>query len=165
MTRRSGHAKVREPAVHWGQGSKGDLPDVNVWLALSIKEHPHHQIALRYWSDDTRPDAWFCRVTMLGLVRLLTQPAIAANAVLSAADSIRHYGQILALPRVAGMAAEPAGVEQILQALLQPELPSRFLTDAYLAAFAMAGEFRLVTFDRDFERFQSQGLLMVRLQG
>jgi len=42
------------------------------------------------------------------------------------------------------------------------ELPPRLCTDAYLAALAIANGCRLVSFDRDFERF---GGLMVTLIG
>ena len=40
-------------------------------------------------------------------------------------------------------------------------LPSRMWSDAYLAAFAVTGDLRMVTFDRDFNRFT--GLNCLRL--
>ena len=65
--------KVAEFPAAWGLAS-GDLPDVNVWLALSYKAHMFHAQATAYWQDtcDTHTNLWFCRSTMLGLVRLLS---------------------------------------------------------------------------------------------
>ena len=39
---------------------------------------------------------------------------------------------------------------------------ARLWADAYLAAFAMVGTFRLVTFDRDFTRFSGLELLHLK---
>jgi predicted nucleic acid-binding protein len=39
------------------------------------------------------------------------------------------------------------------QLLRSEEVPARLCTDAYLAAVAIANGWRLVSFDRDFERF------------
>ncbi|MFY7913869.1 MAG: PIN domain-containing protein [Rubrivivax sp.] len=40
-------------------------------------------------------------------------------------------------------------------------LPARLWTDAYLAALARASGLRLVTFDRDFERFGLERCLIL----
>jgi predicted nucleic acid-binding protein len=40
------------------------------------------------------------------------------------------------------------------QLLRITELPARLCTDAHLAALAIANGWRLVSFDRDFERFE-----------
>jgi predicted nucleic acid-binding protein len=45
---------------------------------------------------------------------------------------------------------------------ISAKLPSRLLTDAYLAAFAKSAALRLVTFDKDFDRFD--GLHSLRLK-
>jgi predicted nucleic acid-binding protein len=48
---------------------------------------------------------------------------------------------------------ESPGCDDAYQALVAAGLPSRFLTDAWLAAFATSARLRLVTCDRDFARF------------
>jgi predicted nucleic acid-binding protein len=54
-----------------------------------------------------------------------------------------------------GLLAEPEGCDDALQAILGAgPLPPRGWTDAYLAALARSAGLRLVTFDRDFERFR-----------
>ena len=49
------------------------------------------------------------------------------------------------------------------QLLRSGELPARRWTDAYLAAVAIANGWRLVSFDRDFERFE--GLARLAMPG
>ena len=49
-----------------------DLLDVNVWLALSTSEHPHHALAHSYWRDASAERLAFCRVTVLSFLRLTT---------------------------------------------------------------------------------------------
>lgn len=53
-------------------------------------------------------------------------------------------------------------MERSFQELLQTDLPARYLTDAYLAAFATSGGYRLVTLDIDFERFDRLDLLRLK---
>lgn len=138
----------------------GDLPDVNVWLALAVLEHPHHAQALEYWRRENAARLWFCRVTMLGLVRLLTQPKVMGEGALNPISALTAYERFAELPEV-GLHVEPLACDKELRRLLQPGLPRRLLTDAYLAAFAMSANLRLVTFDSDFERFE--GLSMLQL--
>ena len=42
------------------------------------------------------------------------------------------------------------------------ELPPRLCTDAYLAALAIANGLRLMSFERDFERFEGLERLVLR---
>ena len=109
--------KVAEFPASWGLAS-GDLPDVNVWLALSFAAHPFHARATAYWQSacDANTPLWFCRTTMSALVRLLSQPKVMGADVLS--------------------------------------LP---------AATAEAADLRMVTFDKDFERFKLSRLEVLAL--
>jgi hypothetical protein len=94
--------------------NQGDLPDVNVWLALAVQEHPHHGVALQYWTTDAAARLHFCRVTMLGLVRLLTQPRLMGPAALDATAAHTQYERFAALPEV-GLAAEPAEAGAVMR--------------------------------------------------
>lgn len=172
--------RVAEPTMPWltqleGPRS-GDLPDINVWLALAVQEHPHHQAALRYWAtaqaERTREGAaaaragsgaslWFCRVTMLGLVRLLCQPKAVGPGALDTLAAWTLYAQYRALPHI-GLLPEPEGCDDALRALVGAgPLPPRLWTDAYLAALSLSAGLRLVTFDRDFERFGLERCLIL----
>jgi hypothetical protein len=140
-----------------------DLPDVNVWLALSVADHPHHSVARRYWYKESAGHLAFCRVTALALLRLLTNNHVMAGAPLSTARAWEAYLGFRRLPEVV-LASEPEGSEAVLGSwLTKDRFPARLLTDAYLAAFAQAGGFRLVSFDEDFGRFD--GVEVLRLAG
>ena len=139
----------------------GDLPDVNVWLALSVEEHPHHGAAMDYWQRLAAPRCCFNRVTMLGLVRLLTQPRLMGDGTLDSGAAFAVYLQWLDLPEVE-LHPEPTGCHAALSTLIDASLPPRLLTDAYLASFARAAGLRLVSFDTDFERFGGLQFLHLR---
>ena len=136
----------------------GDLLDVNVWLALAIEEHPHHAAAVRYWSCHTSTTRLFCRMSALSLVRLLIHPRLMSGKPLTLPKAWLVYRRFAALPGV-GHVVEPEGLDTRLDALVTPKLPPRLFTDAYFAALAQSAGLRLVTFDKDFERFERLTLL------
>jgi toxin-antitoxin system PIN domain toxin len=156
--------KVAEVPASWRLAT-GDLPDVNVWLALSYAAHPCHAQATVYWQEacTTNTPLWFCRSTMLALVRLLAQPKVMGADVLSLPAAMAVYQQWLDTPAV-GLLPEPLGLEAQLQSFLGSNtapLPSRLWTDAWLAATAEAAGLRMVTFDQDFERFNLSRLAVL----
>lgn len=135
-----------------------DLPDINVWLALIDKRHVQHQAASHYWESQASESLAFCRVTALGLLRLSTHARVMANP-LSSQEAWGIYQQFLAIP-ILRFLVEPAGLDEHLQALTcAPAFPHRLWTDAYLAAFCLAGNYRLVSFDGDFQRFSALNFL------
>lgn len=135
-----------------------DLPDINVWLALVDANHIHHATASQYWNESSNQQAAFCRITMLGLLRLSTQPGVLSRT-LTHEEAWDIYRQYLANPAVCFL-AEPASTEtQFASLSLAGTLPQRLWTDAYLAAFAIAANCRLVSFDSDFQRFTGLNFL------
>ncbi len=140
--------------------TSGDLLDVNVWLALAIDEHPHHRAALKYWSGHAHIRKLFCRPSAMGFVRLLTQPKLMGDSALELAEAWRLYESYVSMPHVALM-NDPDGVDVQLSGFIAKQLPARLLTDAYLASVGACAGLRLVTFDKDFERFA--GLTCLRL--
>ncbi|MFM8604373.1 MAG: TA system VapC family ribonuclease toxin [Cyanobium sp.] len=130
-----------------------DLPDLNVWLALIWPGHIHHQHARRYWEQQAAEQVLFCTVTALGLVRLVCQPKLMGTAVHTTAEASALLAALCQQTGVALAHPEHDGWEVFHQLLRNGELPARLCTDAYLAALAMANGWRLVSFDRDFERF------------
>jgi toxin-antitoxin system PIN domain toxin len=152
--------RAAEPPLSWGPGLGGDLPDLNVWLALVVAEHPHHAAARAYWERQQAapalgPRVWFCRSTMLGLVRLLSQPRLMGEGVLSLTDAHAIYQQLRQTEGV-GFAGDAESADVLLATWLtggEGPLPARLWTDAWLAASAEAAGLRLVTFDADFARF------------
>ena len=139
-----------------------DLPDINVWLALSVPDHPHHPRTRRYWHNEAADRIAFCRITCLGYVRLSTTAAPMQGQPLTVPQAWSAYRALRQLPEVA-FASEPPGCEAQLESwAMAAALSPRQWTDAYLAAFARAGGYRVVSFDRDFARFP--GLELLRLE-
>lgn len=156
------------PGLPWAltKPTTGDLPDINVWLALAVQEHPHHASARLYWEDvmaqsttAIAPRLWFCRTTALGLVRVLCQPKAVGSGALDLAAAWRLYQSYRALPLI-GLLADPLSCDSHINDLLTSTQPgARLWTDTYLAALAQSSGLRLVSFDRDFERFGLSNLL------
>ena len=70
-------------------------------------------------------------------------------------------GKVAAQSNV-GVLEEPAGIDRQLADLCRRRGSSpSFWSDAYLAAFALAGRHRIATFDRGFRRFDGLDLLLL----
>lgn len=135
-----------------------DLPDINVWLALVDERHVHHARVRHYWEQEATDKLAFCRITMMGLLRLSTQARVMSNP-LGIEEAWATYRRFLALP-LGCFLAEPAGIEAQFQTLSTGSgFVHRLWTDAYLAAFAQASQCRLVSLDADFKRFAGLNFL------
>ena len=125
------------------------FPDVNVWLALSYPAHMHQPIAAAWFASlDQTAALVFCRHTQLSLFRLMTTAAVLGPDVMTQKQCWAFYDRLIASGK-ATLAREPVG----LDAALRLRSTSGFVSpkawaDAYLAAFAEAAHWTLVTFDR-----------------
>ncbi|MCB1037029.1 MAG: PIN domain-containing protein [Acidobacteria bacterium] len=138
-----------------------DLLDVNVWIALSIPDHAHYRRAQEYWSEESAEEVAFCRLTVLGFLRLMTQLPVTDGRSVSVAQAWEAYRTYENFPEVQFL-QEPMGCVAQMEAWARsPGYGRRLWTDAYLAAFAKAGGLRFVTFDRDFLRFPGLDLLLL----
>jgi toxin-antitoxin system PIN domain toxin len=139
-----------------------DLLDASVWLSLTAPDHPHHGAARRYWETQASDRAAFCRITALALLRHLTNSTIMRHAVIRSDEAWNQYARWLALPETLFL-AEPAGLDARLGPLSRShDLRPRRWTDAYLAAFAIEADCRLVSFDGGFRDFRN--LLFLHLE-
>jgi predicted nucleic acid-binding protein len=75
------------------------------------------------------------------------------TAVRTRAEASALLDALCNQPGVALAHPDHDGCEVFHQLLRGDELLARLCTDAHLAALAMANGWRLVSFDRDFERF------------
>jgi hypothetical protein len=57
-----------------------DLPDVNVWIALTDVRQVHHETALRYWPNGASECTVYCGITMLAFLRLITQERMSRSS-------------------------------------------------------------------------------------
>ena len=131
--------------------SNADLPDLNVWLALVTPDHFHHQQALNYWEQQAAEQLHFC--TVLGLVRLLSQPKLMGPVVKTTREASALLQALCQQPGVKLTIPASDGWDMFHQLMRERDLSARLCTDAYLAALAISNGWRLVSFDRDFERF------------
>jgi toxin-antitoxin system PIN domain toxin len=137
------------------------LVDVNVWLAISTPGHVHHRTALD-WFESSDEKAFFCRVTQMGFLRLITNPRVMDISVLSTEKAWHVLGALLEDSRI-GIATEPAGLDEEWRGQTRGHsMGHNFWTDAYLAAFASASDLTVVTFDRAFARRKDVSVQVLR---
>ena len=125
------------------------FPDVNVWLALAHEIHPHHPAA-RTWGESLGGDTvvYFCRITQLGMLRLLTNESAMGKDVLTQSEAWRVFDAFVANP-ANRMMDEPRGIDSAFRRHAdRDEASTKQWADGYLAAFAEAAGITLVTFDR-----------------
>ena len=140
-----------------------DLCDSNVWLALGLSRHVHHAAALR-WFDAVQDPASvvFCRATQRTFLRLLTNASVLSpygNPPLTNRQAWDAYTSLVGDDRIAFRSEEPAGLETHWRRFALRETASpKLWMDAYLAAFALAGGYRLVTTDEAFGQFRGVDL-------
>ena len=137
------------------------FPDINVWIALSYEGHAHHATAVKWFTTlDQDANLIFCRFTQLGLLRLLTAVAVMGDEVLTQPEAWAAYDRWQQDDRVELM-LEPTGLEPRFRALTRRRNPAtKDWADSYLAAFAVAGDLTLVTFDRAM-RVKIQPLILL----
>lgn len=129
------------------------FPDVNVWVALSYDRHVHHFAAFR-WFGALAPTSrlFFCRLTQLGLLRLLSAPVVMGpDQAMSQQEAWKAYDSWLEDQRVEFL-DEPSGLESAFRVLTRSlQASPKDWADSYLAAFAQASRLTVVTFDRAFQ--------------
>jgi hypothetical protein len=137
------------------------LPDVNVWIALAAEGHIHHVPAREWFTAQPDSSVAFCRVTQMGMLRLLTNPNVMGRAPRSIVQAWDIFAQLRADRRLV-FATEPDRIESAWRKLMtQPGVGPSSWTDAYLGAFAKAHSYSLVTFDTGFERWSALKLTLL----
>lgn len=129
-------------------------PDVNVLLAASRADHPHHDIA-RLWLEEALAAASGAVFTLMPMViasmlRLATSPKIFQQPT-PIADAVAFVDAILATP---GVELAPLGAEwpKLRELCIAKALAGNDLPDAWLAAAVDHQAEHLVSFDRDFRK-------------
>jgi len=130
-------------------------PDVNVLVAASRSDHPHHAAA-RTWLEGAlaaaQDGAAFTLMPMVlaSVLRLVTSPKIFQMPT-PIADAVGFIDAILAMP---GVQLATLGPEwpKLRQLCLDKQLGGNDLPDAWLSAAVEQGGEHLVSFDRDFRK-------------
>ena len=139
-----------------------DLPDLNVWLALGSPAHQHHSSAVTYWEEQASQQVLLCTVTALGLVRLVMQPKLMGDAVLTPVEASALLARFVQQPGVGYAQPSSEGWDVFHGFMRQSELSPRLCTDTHLASLAIINQWRLVSFDQDFQLFPGLNLLQLR---
>lgn len=127
------------------------LLDVGAWLAAAWGRHVHHAAVAR-WFNRQQEGLVLCRVTQMSLLRLLTNPAVMGQDVISRNRAWMTVDRLRADSRVE-WADEPLHLEPVWRAFSARDDSSHKLwTDDYLAAFAQAADLTLATLDGGFGR-------------
>jgi uncharacterized protein len=135
------------------------FPDINVWLALAAEGHVHHPQARHWFERLDGVEPIFCRLTQLGLLRLLTTSAVMGAAVLSQRGAWEIYDKFL--KREARFFEEPEDLDHTFRRLTTHASSSpKEWADAYLHAFAQEAGATLVTFDKALAA-RSKGLCLL----
>jgi len=138
------------------------FPDINVWIALTIERHAHHIRATKWFeSIGGSGRLFFCRFTQLGLLRLLTLEAVMGQKeVMAQAEAWKTYDRWLQDERI-GFLDEPPEIEAAFRDLTQSgQAAPKDWADSYLAAFAVAAQLTLVTFDQALSSKTRQPVLL-----
>jgi len=139
-----------------------DLPDLNLWLALADPDHAHHCRARRYWECEAAPKIAFCRITMLGFLRLLTNAQVMHGDPLRPGKAWAAWHAFSSLPEVCFLNESPLVETQFEEWTNRRDFSAHCWTDAWIASLAQAQCARVVSFDTDFATFS--GLYFLHLK-
>lgn len=130
-------------------------PDVNILLAASRSDHPHHKIAYACIDETIAACADGASLKLIPMVvasflRLITNPKIFVHPT-PIEDAIAFIDALLAVP---GVEMPVLGVEwsMMRQLCLTKKLSANDIPDAWLAASVIQLDEHLVTFDKDFNK-------------
>lgn len=139
------------------------LPDINIWLALTLDLHMHHARATE-WLQRPGVQAIFCRASQQGLFRLLTTGVVMERygvKPLTNKEAWAMYDAYMADSRIS-YCGEPEELQSTWRQFASQGTSSpKLWMDAYLAAFAVAGGYRLITTDTAFRQWKKLDLLVI----
>jgi toxin-antitoxin system PIN domain toxin len=130
-------------------------PDVNVLVAASRSDHPHHQVA-REWLESALNEAatgaglLVFPMVVASFLRLVTHPRIFVSPT-PTEDAVAFIDVLLTSPgvRMPDLAAEWPRLRKLC---LDKSLKANDLPDAWLAAAVQQAGDHLVSFDADFKK-------------
>lgn len=117
---------------------------------MVYRRHVHHHLAVRWFETLGADEAFFCRQTQLGLLRLLTNSRVMGLDTMTQLRAWQAFDELRRDLRVSFI-PEPEHVEPALRQLTQGLRSGRDVwSDAYLGALANTAGLTIVTMDRGF---------------
>lgn len=132
-----------------------NIPDVNVLIALHRPDHVHHSVATAWWrgAEERGEPYSIPDVVSMGFVRIVTGKSFEEPTTLEVAwqflDALAE--RPLHIKYVNG----PDTLAHCRTTSLAARARGKLLSDAYIAACAMNYGATVVTFDRDFRKFDN----------
>jgi toxin-antitoxin system PIN domain toxin len=140
------------------------IPDLNVLLAASRVDHPHHKQAMGWLKEainacENGGSIELLPMVTAGFLRLATNPKVFTSPTPIAA-AVAFVDSLLAIP---GVDMPELGREwpTLRQLSCDLKLTANAITDAWIAAAVRAIGGHLVTFDRDFKRLLGNAELTI----
>ena len=139
-------------------------PDVNVLVAASRHDHPHHSVA-RPWLERAAAAAAsgstlvLMPMVLASFLRLVTSPRIFTEPT-PIEDAVAFVDALLAAEGIQLAALGPEW-PRLRQLCIDRQLKGNAVPDAWLAAATLHLHEHLVTFDRDFKKLVGRSQLTV----
>jgi toxin-antitoxin system PIN domain toxin len=130
------------------------ITDVNLLLNAYNRAFPDHLAARKWWEDsmNDRQAIGLPWVTILGFVRMMTNPRVMLNPM-TVETAILAAESWLDQPNVEVVEPGPRHSVILFRLLRQAGVAGNLTTDAHLAALAIEHQARLASTDADFARF------------
>lgn len=143
-------------------------PDVNVLIAASRSDHPHHKIAYACIDEAVAACADGANLNLMPMVvasflRLVTNPKIFVHPT-PVENAVGFVDALLAVPGVE-MPALGSEWPMLRQLCIAKKLAANDIPDAWLAAAVIRLGEHLVTFDTDFKKLLSRTQVTVLIPG
>jgi predicted nucleic acid-binding protein len=137
------------------------FPDLNVWVALSLRAHEHNDLAWKWYrSLRHNEELAFCRMSQIGMMRLLSTQSIAKDETLTQLGAWAVYDGWIKNGGAVFM-EEPLGIDIEFRFYADRSTPSpKEWGDSYLIAFAAAASLPLVTFDKALSLRYARSILL-----
>ncbi|MBC7816007.1 MAG: VapC toxin family PIN domain ribonuclease [Planctomycetaceae bacterium] len=126
------------------------LLDINVLMALSWANHPHHAAA-HHWFNGHSVDGWAtCLPTQTGVLRLSLNPQI-VGVPMKGSEAVQLLRGLIAHPQHTYFVTLPELTHADFEPLVRRLQGYRQVSDAVLLAIAKQNQAQFVTFDRAIE--------------
>jgi uncharacterized protein len=123
------------------------FPDVNVWMAVLLPEHIHHDVVKLWWNSDDSDSMCFTRVTQISVLRLLTTSSLMNGKPLTMKTAWKTYDRLFVDDRVSYIPEGP-DVDRYFRRYASDDVPSpKVWADSWLLAMAESHSGTIITFD------------------
>ena len=126
------------------------LIDINLWMAMTWGQHRLHPDARVWMNSKGQARFLFCRFTMLGFLRILTNQTVMGEDALVLSEALALYDAWMEDPRVE-FAVELRNTEVSFREAVAPfamHPSTKAIADCYLVAVAEVHGASIATFDK-----------------